>query len=125
MRCFSIFSPSLSVIPPTFSKKIDPEMRSIAFFNVIGAKFSDQRNLKHADRTDSGYQSALDLVLNRDGLLREVAASGQHLIDQQPSLIRRDFLWFKIIPVGVEDVVANGHQVASLVCPSSRNVLRS
>ena len=75
MRCFSIFSPSLSVIPPTFSKK---------------------RNLKHEDRTDSGYQSALDLVLNRDGLLREVAASGQHLIDQQPSLIRRDFLWFKI-----------------------------
>ena len=96
MRCFSIFSPSLSVIPPTFSKKIDPEMRSIAFFNMIGAKFSDQRNLKHEDRTDSGYQSALDLVLNRDGLLREVAASGQHLIDQQPSLIRRDFLWFKI-----------------------------
>ena len=43
MRCFSIFSPSLSVIPPTFSKKIDPEMRSIAFFNMIGAKFSDQR----------------------------------------------------------------------------------
>ena len=76
MRCFSIFSLSLSVIPPTFSKKIDPEMRSIAFFNMIGAKFSDQRNLKHADRTDSGYQSALDLVLNRDGLLREVAASG-------------------------------------------------